>query len=359
VLTGLTPRAFLAEMRKSCRPNDDHEVSFGLDSARARRGAKRADCSGYLTLDDIEQTFAKLTAQRRCHLLVRRGDRLINVKPHRHPRSVRVVPAITFVVLFSLALVAGAAAGSAQEPRPVMLRIIFPEGFTAGQMADRVSVVRHIAIDRRGVTPRLTGVAYTAAVKRTPPPRTFAPDMKRRSLEGFLFPATYGFTPETTAATLVANQVDAFAQHWRTVDLRGAKRRGRTPYDVLTIASMIERETVAPEERRLVSAVIYNRLEGDMVLGIDATLRYGLGIPGNRSLTKTHLASDSPYNTRRFKGLPPTPIGNPGVASIRAAAKPARVNYLYYVRKPDGIHHFFTADEEEFCRKAREYGYSC
>jgi UPF0755 protein len=284
---------------------------------------------------------------------------LINVKPPRHRRSVRVVPAITFVVLLSLALVVGAAARSAQEPRPVMLRIIFPEGFTAGQMADRVSVVRRIAIDRRGVTPRLTGVAYTAAVKRTPPPRTFAPDMKRRSLEGFLFPATYEFTPGTTAATLVANQVDAFAQRWRTVDLRGAKRRGRTPYDVLTIASMIERETVAPEERRLVSAVIYNRLERDLVLGIDATLRYGLGIPGNRSLTKTHLASDSPYNTRRFKGLPPTPIGNPGLASIRAAAKPARVNYLYYVRKPDGIHHFFTADEEEFCRKAREYGYSC
>ena len=105
--------------------------------------------------------------------------------------------------------------------------------------------------------------------------------------------------------------------------------------------------------------MIYNRLERDMVLGIDATLRYGPCIPGTRPLMKTHLASDSPYNTRRFKGLPPTPIGNPGLASIRAAASPATVDYLYYVRKPDGIHHFFTADEEEFCRKAREYGYSC
>jgi peptidoglycan lytic transglycosylase G len=114
--------------------------------------------------------------------------------------------------------------------------------------------------------------------------------MTRRSLEGFLLPATYEFTPETRAATLVANQLDAFAHRWRTVDLRVVKRRGRTPYDVLTIASMIERETVAPEERRLVSAVIYNRLERDMVLGIDATLRYGLGIPGTRPLTKKHLA---------------------------------------------------------------------
>jgi peptidoglycan lytic transglycosylase G len=262
-------------------------------------------------------------------------------------------------VITSLALVAGAAARPVQEPPAVTLRIIFPEGFSARQMADRVSAVRRIAIDRRGLTPRLTGVSYTAAVKHTPPPRTFARFMTRRSLEGLLFPATYEFTPETTAATLVANQLDAFAQRWRTVDLRVAKRRGRTPYDVLTIASMIERETVAPEERRLVSAVIYNRLERDMVLGIDATLRYGLGIPGTRPLTKKHLASDSPYNTRRFKGLPPTPIGNPGLASIRAGASPAPVDYLYYVRKPDGIHHFFTADEGEFCERAREYGYRC
>jgi UPF0755 protein len=267
--------------------------------------------------------------------------------------------ALAVAVLVSLALVTSAAARPAQEPQRVTLRIIFPEGFSARQMADRVSAVRRIAIDRRGVTPRLTGVAYTAAVKEARPANAFAPYSKRKSIEGFLFPALYEFDPETTAATLVANQLDAFAQRWRTVDLRAAKRRGRTSYDVLTIASMIERETVAPEERSLVSAVIYNRLERGMVLGIDATLRYGLGIPGTRPLTKTHLASDSPYNTRRFKGLPPTPIGNPGLASIRAAARPAPVDYLYYVRKPDGIHHFFTADDEEFCEKAREYGYRC
>jgi UPF0755 protein len=270
-----------------------------------------------------------------------------------------LVRALAVAVVSSLVLVAGAAVRPAQAQQPVTLRIIFPEGFSARQMADRVSEVRRIAIRTRHVTPRLTGVAYTAAVKQARPPSAFAPDMKRRSVEGFLFPALYEFTPTTTAATLVANQLTAFGQRWQTIDLRAAKRRGRTPYEVLTIASMIERETVAPEERRLVSAVIYNRLDRGMVLGIDATLRYGLGIEGTRSLTKKHLQSDSPYNTRRFKGLPPTPIGNPGLASIRAAARPARVDYLYYVRKPDGIHHFFTADDEEFCEKAREYGYSC
>jgi peptidoglycan lytic transglycosylase G len=268
---------------------------------------------------------------------------------------------LTALVATVAALVpaAGAAARPAQQPGPVTLRIVFPEGFSARQMADRVAEVRRIAIRKRHVTPRLTGDAYAAASRSGRPPAAFARFMKRRSLEGFLFPALYEFSPETAAKTLVENQLDAFERRWRSVDLSAARRRGQTPYDVLTIASMVERETVVPAERRLVAAVIYNRLEQGMTLAIDATLRYGLGIPGTRPLTKAQLASKSPYNTRRFKGLPPTPIGNPGLASIRAAARPARVDYLYYVRKPDRLHHFFTADEEEFCRKAREYGYSC
>ena len=201
-------------------------------------------------------------------------------------------------------------------------------------MADRVAEVRRIAIERRGVTPRLTGAGYTRAARRARPPLGFRAEAGN-NVEGFLFPALYHFEGHTTAETLVANQLAAFEQRWRTVDLRPARHRGRTAYEVLTIASMVERETVAPEERRLVAAVIYNRLDRDMPLGIDATLRYGLGIPGTKPLTKTHLASSSPYNTRRFRGLPPTPIGNPGLASIRAAANPAPVDYLYYVRKPD------------------------
>ena len=107
---------------------------------------------------------------------------------------------------------------------------------------------------------------------------------------------------------------------------------------------MVERETVAPEERRLVAAVIYNRLKRNMPLGIDATLRYRLGIPGTRPLTSC-IASSSPYNTRRFKGSADADR-QPRPRIIRAAANPASVDYLYYVRKPDKIHHFFTADDE-------------
>jgi UPF0755 protein len=108
-----------------------------------------------------------------------------------------------------------------------------------------------------------------------------------------------------------------------------------------------------------VAAVIYNRLRQRMPLGIDATIRYGLNVPPTEPLRESHLESGSPYNSRLRRELPPTPITNPGLASMRAASHPARVNYLYFVRKPDKRHHFFTASADEFERKACEYGYGC
>ena len=127
----------------------------------------------------------------------------------------------------------------------------------------------------------------------------------------------------------------------------------------LAIASMVEEEVQVPKERRLVAAVIYNRLKAGIPLGIDATIRYGLNIPGTESLRVSQLESNNPYNTRNRTGLPPTPIANPGLASMQAAAHPAKVKYLYFVRKPDRVHHFFTASESEFFQKACEYGYGC
>jgi UPF0755 protein len=258
------------------------------------------------------------------------------------------------LILVCASVAAVAATAAAREPT---LRVVFPEGMSVRQMTDRVAAVRRIAIAKRRITPRLDGRSYASAARAAAPPDGFAP--KPRSIEGFLFPSLYSFGPATSAAELVRLQLAAFQREWAKLDLRPARARGRTAYDVLTIASMIERETVAPEERALVSAVIYNRLDKHMPLGIDATLRYGLGIQGTRPLTKTQLATDTPYNTRIHSGLPPTPIGNPGTPSMRAAAAPAAVDYLYYVRMPDGVHHFFTADEQEFCQKAREYGYGC
>jgi len=261
------------------------------------------------------------------------------------------------VILASVAA-ALALAAPAQAQAPVTLRIVFPEGFSVRQMADRVSEVRKIAIRKRGVTPRLTGGAYKAAAARARAPREFRSFLRRQSVEGFLFPSLYEFTQHTRAPELVAKQMSAFESRWRGIDLRRARARNLNAYDVLTIASMIEREAAVASERRLVSAVIYNRLKAEMPLAIDATLRYGLGIPGTRPLTRAHLRSRSRYNTRRHKGLPPTPIGNPGVPSMRAAARPAGRNYLYYLRRPGTVRHFFTASEEEFCAKAREWGYT-
>ena len=258
--------------------------------------------------------------------------------------------------------------GDDQAPTPTVtappplarLTIIFPEGFTIREMADRVAAVRRIAIAKRGVTPRLTRDGYLRAVSRTLAPSRFRGDVQRDSLEGFLFPASYEFTQKTTAPELVADQLRAFRQRFRGVDLAYARSKNLTPYDILIIASMIEKETAVPSERRLVAAVIYNRLRNRMPLGIDATIRYGLDIPGTQSLTKQALRSDSPYNTRLRPGLPPTPIANPGLASLRAAANPARnVDYLYYVRKPKSLSHYFTANESDFLRKVCEYGYAC
>lgn len=258
------------------------------------------------------------------------------------------------LLLSLVALLAAPAAGGAPQP---VLRIIFPEGTSVRQMADQAAHVRRIAIAKRKVTPVLSGTGYAKAAAKAQPPRLFRPHLERRSIEGFLFPAGYQFLPSSTPASLVARQIAAFEQRWRTLDLRAAKASKRTPYDVLTIASLVEREAGLDSERALVSAVIANRLDRGMPLGIDASLRYGLGIQGTKSITAAHLRSGTPYNTHRFKGLPPTPITNPGLPSLRAAAKPAKVDYLFYLRKPGTRSHFFTADEQEFCAKAIEYGY--
>jgi UPF0755 protein len=239
-------------------------------------------------------------------------------------------------------------------PPPKPLRIIFPEGFTRAEMAQRITAVNRIARKKRGVVPRLDAKRYLAATDSSAYARRFARDGKRHSLEGFLFPATYEFFRRTTTQQLVRAQLNAFRRAWAKVDLSYARSRNLTAYDVLIIASMIEKEVVAPEERPLVAAVIYNRLRERIPLGIDATIRYALDVPATESLRVSQLEHPTPYNTREHQGLPPGPIANPGLASMQAAAHPARVDYLYFVRKPDKVHHFFTRSKEEFDEYQRE-----
>ncbi|HEX4519959.1 MAG TPA: endolytic transglycosylase MltG [Gaiellaceae bacterium] len=262
-------------------------------------------------------------------------------------RRRRIVAAVIFLIV--VGVVVGVAVAATQHhktpvpppppPPPKPFRIVFPEGFTRVQMGVRVHDVAKIADREHRGRVRLNELAYLAATKSARVP-CFG-RAKQSNLEGFLFPATYDFVAATTSKDLALDQIQAFCRTFRKVDLSYARSKNLTPYDVLKIASMIEEEAAVPADRPRIAAVIYNRLRNRMPLGIDATLRYGLHIPPTQSITEAELASSNPYNTRKLYGLPPTPIGNPGLASLQAAAHPAKVGYLYYVRIPGTNRHVF------------------
>jgi cell division protein YceG involved in septum cleavage len=243
-------------------------------------------------------------------------------------------------------------------PPPHAYRVIFPEGFTRGQMIDRVGAVAKIATkERHGKPVRLKSSAYVTASTRATVP-CFTP-AHWTNLEGFLFPSTYDFIFKTTGKQLVATQLDAFCNVWNGIDMRYARSKNLTDYDVLKIASLVQGEAVVDSDRPKIAAVIYNRLHLGMPLGIDAALRYALHIPGTESIHESQLQNPTKFNLRLHTGLPPTPINNPGEASIRAAAHPAKVDYLYFVAKPDKKHHFFTASASEFQAYLCQHGYGC
>ena len=252
---------------------------------------------------------------------------------------------------------AAAPTTTALPPPPKPFRIVFPEGFTRSTMADRVAAVAKIAERKKGKPVALARVAYVRATKSLVIP-CFAPHNQTK-VEGFLFPATYDFLAKTTSKQLVTQQVKAFCQNWKSVNMSYARSKNLTAYDVLTIASLIQGEAVVDSERATIAAVIYNRLHLQMPLGIDAALRYALDIPGTESIRESQLQNPTPYNLRLHTGLPPTPINNPGLASIRAAAHPAKVDYLYFVAKPDKRHHFFTASATAFQQYLCAHGYGC
>jgi uncharacterized YceG family protein len=240
-------------------------------------------------------------------------------------------------------------------PPPKPFRIVFPEGFTRAEMAQRVEAVAKIARRKSGKPVAISSRTYLAATRTLTVP-CFTPH-RQVHVEGFLFPATYDFLAKTTSKQLVQAQVKAFCTNWKQVGLAYAQSKNLTPYDVLVIASLIEGEAVIDSDRPKIAAVIYNRLHLQMTLGIDAALRYALHIPGTESIHESQLQNPTPYNLRLHAGLPPTPIGNPGLSSLKAAAHPAKVDYLYYVAEPDKRHHFFTASAAAFnAYKCAHYG---
>jgi UPF0755 protein len=229
-----------------------------------------------------------------------------------------------------------------EGPPPNVVVLTIPEGLARPEIAEVVGG-------------RLDG-SYVAATRRSRllDPRDYGAEGPR-SLEGFLFPATYELRRGQSVRRLVERQLAEFERRFATVGMRRARSKNLTPYDVLTIASMVEREAQVPRERRLIASVIYNRLRQDIRLDIDATTRFAVN-NWSEPLKVSELGSPSPYNTRVHPGLPPGPIGSPGLDSIRAAAHPARTGYLFYVVKPGtcGRHNFAETDAE-FQRYVAEY----
>jgi UPF0755 protein len=233
---------------------------------------------------------------------------------------------------------------------PAVVRVLIPEGET------RVQIAKLAAADG------LVG-SYRAAAKRSAllNPAHYGAPRGTPDLEGFLFPATYEMVPHAPVSRLVNEQLAAFKENFGAAEIKRAHALHVTPYQLLTVASMIEREAQVPSDRAKVAAVIYNRLRKGMPLGIDATILYAIemreGIATyTKELTEAQLHIDSPYNTRTRTGLPPTPISNPGLASIHAAANPAHDSYLYYVAGADGCgEQLFSRTLAEFETNAAAY----
>jgi UPF0755 protein len=221
-------------------------------------------------------------------------------------------------------------------------RITIPEGSTLEQIAERV-----------GQLPGRSAETFRQVAVSGQVHSQFQP-AGSNNLEGLLFPDTYFVTDEDDETVILARMVQRFDDVANELGYAGAPEAvGRSPYETVIIASMIEREAKVQEDRGKISRVIYNRLQADMLLQIDATLIYALG--GDRErLLNSDLESDSPFNTYRMKGLPPTPIANSGRAALQAAIAPEDGPWLFYVLADEEGRHAFAVTGEEFERLRRQ-----
>ena len=207
--------------------------------------------------------------------------------------------------------------------------ITFPEGLTVAEMADVFNASEFGTRD-----------AFVSQAQRVELIQDLDPEA--RMLEGYLFPETYLLPRDATAADLVEAMVVQFRRSLSDRVQAEAARQDRSVRDVVTLASLIQKETGSADEHQLVSAVYNNRLRIGMALQCDPTVIYALQLDGlyDGNLTRENLRHDSPYNTYRYPGLPPGPIAAPGLAALEAAVAPADVQYLYFVSRNDGSHEF-------------------
>lgn len=228
-----------------------------------------------------------------------------------------------------------------------------PEGLTVSETLARLAdPEKGLGLDAATMQQLLDSGQVRSAVQPADQP----------SNEGILFPETYRVAADADELAVLQQMVAQLDATMTELDVGSAQERfNLTPYEVLIVASLIEEETKVAEERPKVAQVIYNRLRQGIPLGIDATSRYEAELAG-RDRSDIDFTSDSPYNTRRVQGLPPTPIASPGRASIEAALAPADGPWIYYVLEDADGHHFFTDSSREFSeakQRCADLGLGC
>lgn len=221
-------------------------------------------------------------------------------------------------------------------------KLVIPEGFTRFDIAKRIA-------EKFPQNPPTDDKAILLLTEDTSLIKDLAPDAK--NLEGYMYPSTYSFPKETTAKDIIKRMVEQFRRVWKPEWTDQAKSIGRTPQEIITIASLIETESGVESERPIVASIIYNRLNKSIPLGIDQTVVYIAKMEGrwDGTINRSDLDVDSPYNTRKYGGIPPGPISSVSESAIKAALNPARTDYIFYVRNVelnDGSHWFYASAAE-------------
>ncbi|HEV7747712.1 MAG TPA: endolytic transglycosylase MltG [Pyrinomonadaceae bacterium] len=241
-----------------------------------------------------------------------------------------------------------------REGEQRLTRLTIVEGWTRWDIANAMYKVPELRLsDPAAALPLMNNVSLISDL-----------DPKATNLEGYLFPDTYDFPPDTKPAEVIAIMVKRFRKEWKPEAAERARSMNLTPREVVTTASLIETEAKLSEDRPLIASVIYNRLQKQMTLAVDSTVIYASKLEGkwrnDGKVYKSDVERRSPYNTRLHSGLPPGPIASPGRSSLEAALNPAQTDYLFYVREParnDGKHNFYSnsSDFETGVRALRNW----
>src|SRR5688572_7600187 len=225
-----------------------------------------------------------------------------------------------------------------QQGQRRLNRFTVIEGWTRWDIARAMEQVPQFATTEAEVLELMNDVSLVSDI-----------DPEAKNLEGYLFPDTYEFSPETTAAQLIEMMIKRFRGVWKPEWNDRARSLNMTTREIVTTASIIETEAKLDEERPVVASVIYNRLQKDIPLAVDSSIVYASKLEGkwryDGKVYKSDIERRSPYNTRIYAGLPPGPVASPGASSLHAAVNPAQSDYLYYVRNPDrddGAHNFYS-----------------